>query len=304
MPAVRIGPTSPLVIAALLAGACSSQGGARSVPQAKNAVVQIDVTGTFVDPEKGEVPHIEGRGSGYIITEGGLAITNNHVVTGASKIKVRVPGKGEVPAKVLGASECADLAVIDIDGEGYDFLEFADNAATTGQEVFAVGYPLGVWETTLKKGVVERVKGPKATDWAAVPGVMQHSAEIKPGNSGGPLVNEDGRVVGVNYAGTSRHFYAITAGAAVPIVDKLRKGKSVESLGINGQAISVGEATGGVFIASLATASPPDRLGMSPFTTMGPPFVHKHGTTSAGLAGCVPCLRDHRILLSGFCLRR
>ncbi len=255
------------------AAACSSSGGSSkdsgdksAIGKAKAAVIQIDVTGTFANVDGGTDENQEGRGSGFIISKDGLAVTNNHVVTGATKISARVPGKTDpVSAKVLGASECADLAVIDLDGGGYTALEWAKEAPDIGNEVQAVGYPLGVREITLKPGVVEKVKGPEATDWAAVAGVMQHSAEIKPGNSGGPLVNKAGKVVGVNYAGTEKAFYAITAESAQGVVARLAKGENVDSLGINAQAISLGdEETGGVFVSSMTTGSAPDKLGVKP----------------------------------------
>jgi serine protease Do len=256
------------------AAACSSGGSSKdsgdksAIGKAKAAVIQIDVTGTFANLEGGKDENQEGRGSGFVVTKDGLAVTNNHVVTGATKISVRVPGKTEpVAAKVLGASECADLAVIDLDGGDYDALEWAKGAPDIGDEVQAVGYPLGVREITLKPGVVEKVKGPEATDWAAVAGVMQHSAEIRPGNSGGPLVNKAGKVVGVNYAGSEakKEFHAITAESARPLVERLSKGENVDSLGINAQAIALeDEEAGGVFVASMITGSAPDKLGVRP----------------------------------------
>ena len=262
------------VVVLVAAAGCSSGGSSKdsgdgsAIGKAKAAVIQIDVTGTFANLEGGTDENQEGRGSGFVISKDGLAVTNNHVVTGATKISVRVPGKTDpVPAKVLGASECADLAVIDLDGGGYDVLEWAKAAPDIGDEVQAVGYPLGVREITLKPGVVEKVKGPEATDWAAVGGVMQHSAEIKPGNSGGPLVNKSGQVVGVNYAGSEakKEFHAITAEAAKPLVERLSKGENVDSLGINTQAIALeDEEAGGVFVASMTTGSAPDKLGVKP----------------------------------------
>lgn len=256
------------------AAACSSGGSSdgsgdkSAIGKAQAAVIQIDVTGTFANLDGGTDENQEGRGSGFVISKDGLAVTNNHVVTGATKIAVRVPGKTDpVPAKVLGASECADLAVIDLDGGGYDTLEWAKAAPGIGDEVQAVGYPLGVREITLKPGVVEKVKGPEATDWAAVGGVMQHSAEIKPGNSGGPLVNKSGQVVGVNYAGSEakKEFHAITAETAKPLVERLSKGENVDSLGINAQAIALeDEEAGGVFVSSMVTGSAPDKLGVRP----------------------------------------
>lgn len=139
-----------LLVLGVVGSSCSSgDSGAQadtksSIAKSKEAVVQIDVTGTFADLESEEKTDQEGRGSGFIVSKDGLTLTNNHVVTGATKIKVRVPGREEpVSAKVLGASECADLAVIDLDGDGYTSLSFASQPADIGDEVYAVGYPPG-----------------------------------------------------------------------------------------------------------------------------------------------------------------
>ena len=99
---------------AAASGAVSDLEGVRA------AVVRIVGEGSFVDPEVGEVYNQSGTGSGFIIDESGLAVTNNHVVTGAAFLQVHVEGEDEPRnAKVLGVSECSDLAVIDIDGDGF-----------------------------------------------------------------------------------------------------------------------------------------------------------------------------------------
>lgn len=100
------------------------------VEEVKTAVIQIEAQGTFVDPEIGTIYNAGGRGSGFIIDPSGIAVTNNHVVTGAALLKVWVGGESEPRnARVLGASECGDLAVIDI--EGKDFLTLTGTAAVS-----------------------------------------------------------------------------------------------------------------------------------------------------------------------------
>ena len=91
-----------------------------SLQDVKNAVIQIEAQGSFVDPQVGLQLNAAGFGSGFIIDESGIAVTNNHVVTGAALLRVYVGGESEPRnARVLGASECSDLAVIDLEGEGY-----------------------------------------------------------------------------------------------------------------------------------------------------------------------------------------
>jgi serine protease Do len=114
-----------------------------------NALIQIEAQGSFVDPEFGMMLNTAGRGSGFIIDPSGIAVTNNHVVTGAAFLQVWVGGEDEPRnARILGVSECSDLAVIDIDGDGFSYLEWSTEAPALGVEVYAAGIPLGDPEPT------------------------------------------------------------------------------------------------------------------------------------------------------------
>lgn len=267
----------PLV---LLAAACGGGGGddkEEAAPRAKSgaisslagaesAIVRIVATGTFLDPEIGVQYDLAGSGSGFIIDEAGIAVTNNHVVTGAATLEVYV-GEDEEPknAKVLGVSECSDLAVIDISGDGFPYLDWYEGEVDTNLDVRALGYPLGDPEFTVTRGIVSKAETNGETDWASVDSVIEHDAKINPGNSGGPLVDEKARVVGVNYAGASDtdQNVAIAAEQAKPVVEQLRKGQNVDSLGINGQAIFDEDAgITGIWVASIETGSPADEMGM------------------------------------------
>jgi serine protease Do len=183
----------------------------------KSATIQIEAQGSFVPPDIGAPVEFAGRGSGFIIDPSGLAVTNNHVVTGAALLKVWVGGESQSRnAKVLGVSECSDLALIDIDGDGYPYLQWYPDQAPVGLEVYAAGFPLGDPEYTLTKGIVSKARAGGDSGWASVDGVLQHDATINPGNSGGPLVTGDGEVVGVNYASvaSANQYFAITADTA------------------------------------------------------------------------------------------
>ena len=171
-----------------------------SLDDIENAVIQIVAEGSFVDPEIGQQLNAAGSGSGFIIDEEGLAVTNNHVVTGAALLRVYVSGKSEpVNARVLGVSECSDLAVIDLEGGDYPYLDWHDGPISTGLDVFAAGFPLGDPQFTLTKGIIAKEEGDGETWWASIDRVLMHDAIINPGNSGGPLVNSEGKIVGVNY---------------------------------------------------------------------------------------------------------
>jgi serine protease Do len=175
-----------------------------------------------------------------------------------------------VNARVLGVSECADLAVIDLDGGDYPFLDWYDGEIEPGLEVRAAGFPLGDPEYTLTQGIVSKADADGESSWASVDSVIEHDATIQPGNSGGPLLDaESARVVAVNYAtgdpGTgTNQFFAIAADQAGPIVEQLREGVDVHSLGINGQAVvDETEGTAGVWVASVASGSPAGELGLT-----------------------------------------
>jgi serine protease Do len=243
----------------------AAEGMVTSVDQVKQATIQIEAQGTFVDPQVGTVYNAAGRGTGFIIDPSGIAVTNNHVVTGAALIKVWVGGESEPrSAKVLGVSECWDLAVIDIEGDGYPYLSFHENDVNPGLEVYAAGFPLGDPEYTLTKGIVSKAKADGETNWASVPAVIEHDARIRPGNSGGPLVDDSGKVVGINYAGNDQYDlnYAIRGQDAEPVIEKLKSG-DFETMGINGQAVvSEDGSLSGIWVSSVKSGSPADKTGV------------------------------------------
>ena len=233
----------------------------RSLQDVKSAVIQIEAQGSFVDPQVGLQLNVAGHGSGFIIDESGIAVTNNHVVTGAALLRVWVGGESAPRnARVLGVSECSDLAVIDIDGDGYPFLEWYEGPITVGMDVYAAGFPLGDPEFTLTRGIISKERADGETDWASLDAVVQHDATINPGNSGGPLINADGQVVGVNYAGASgvNQYFAIARAEALRIIDRLRDGQDVTSIGVNGMAVSDGTLSG-IWVSSVKSGSPADR---------------------------------------------
>lgn len=282
--ALRIA-TVLLASLALVASACSSddnaskesgnkpsgEGAVTSVEDAKGAVVQIVSEGEFRDPEVGMVSKA-GSGSGFIVDPSGIIVTNNHVVAGAGSLKVWVGGDDEeIPAKVLGVSECNDLAVIQLDDEGpWPYLEFAAEVPQPPSDVYALGFPLGDPEYTATKGVVSKSEADGDSNWASVRSVIEHDANIQPGNSGGALVNEDGQVVGVNYASysndstTTQQFYAIDTELAKKVADDLREGDEL-SIGVNGTAIADEESgLAGVWVNAVDAGGPAKEAGVKP----------------------------------------
>lgn len=229
----------------------------------KKAVIKIEAQGTFVNPDFSVSYNAAGLGSGFIIDPSGIAVTANHVVTGAALLKVWVGGDEDTTynAKVLGVSECSDLAVIDIDGDGFPYLEWRQGAINVGLEVYAAGYPLDE-EYTLTKGIVSKEKTGGETSWASVDYVIEHDATLNPGNSGGPLVDENGKVVGVNYRGRETgQYFAIGRDLAVRAIDQLKEGKDLETFGVNGEAFA-GEGFSGIWVYSVESGSPADKAGL------------------------------------------
>ncbi len=262
----------------LLTSTCSSSDRAaqlagkavNDLDDVKYATIQIEATGTFVDPQAGLLSNIAGRGSGFIIDPSGIAVTNNHVVSGAATLEVWVGGEdASRNATILGVSECSDLALIDIDGEDYPYLQWYEGDIQVGLEVYAVGFPLGDPEFTLTSGIVSKEETSGDTPWSSVDNVLEHDATLNPGNSGGPLVTQDGKVVGVNFAssqrpGTQARYFAIKADEATAIIDRLRTGEYVTSIGINGGAVNDGESLYGIWVYSVTAGSPADVVGVRP----------------------------------------
>ncbi|NCC37394.1 MAG: serine protease, partial [Chloroflexia bacterium] len=181
-------------------------------------------------------------------------------------LKVFVNGESRARnARVLGVSECSDLAVIDIEGDGFAYLDWYDSDLQVGLDVFAAGYPLGDPEFTLTRGIISKARTDGETSWASVDNVLEHDATINPGNSGGPLLSNDGAVVGVNYAGRSdtQQYYAISRDEALPLIEKMRDGQDVTSIGINGEAFSNGFDSG-IWVWSVKSGSPADNAGVKP----------------------------------------
>lgn len=233
----------------------------------KSATIQIETDASLTDIF-GTVYAQSGSGTGFIIDESGIAVTNNHVVTGGRSWKVHVGGSTKaLNAKVLGVSECSDLAVIDIEGSGFPTLEWYEGEIFTGLPIYAAGFPLGDPEFTLTRGIVSKEEANGQTSWASVEGVIEHDAVINPGNSGGPLVTEDGKVVAVNYAnldsqqqGYSILYFAIARDEARDIIARLREGEDFMAIGVNGQALLSDDGEfSGIWVQSVQSGSVADK---------------------------------------------
>ena len=143
-------------------------------------------------------------GSGVIISNDGYIVTNNHVVDGADEVTVTLSNRRSFKAKVVGADPSSDLAVVKIDAQNLPFLLYGNSdELKVGQWVLAVGYPLTL-ETTVTAGIVS-AKGRtldinRRQSQTPVESFIQTDAAVNPGNSGGPLINTDGQLIGINSA--------------------------------------------------------------------------------------------------------
>jgi len=140
-----------------------------------------------------------GQGSGFIISEDGYILTNNHVVGDADVITVKLNDGRELKAERIGGDQKADVAVIKIDGENLPTLPLGDSdKLQVGEWVIAIGNPFGLAET-LTFGIVS-AKGRNTVGINDYEDFIQTDAAINPGNSGGPLINLEGQAIGINSA--------------------------------------------------------------------------------------------------------
>lgn len=159
------------------------------------------------------VEHRRGQGSGVVLAQDGFVLTNAHVAAGGGPLRVRLPGARVVPGELVGADERTDLAVVRAAAADLPPLALAERRLRVGEVVVAIGNPLG-FERSISLGVVSALHrnlgGPRGE---VLEGLVQTDAAVNPGNSGGPLLDARGAVVGVT---TAMLPYARGIGFAVP----------------------------------------------------------------------------------------
>ena len=196
----------------------------RIYEKSSNAVVNISNIGLNYDFFYRAIPAESGSGTGFLIDDSGTIVTNYHVVENARKLIVTLSDNSQWTGKLLGADPNNDLAVIRIDApsSSYDYLAFSSSRdIVVGQKVLALGNPFGL-RLTLTTGIISALgRTIAAKNGRKIEGIIQTDAAINPGNSGGPLLDSEGKVIGINTAiiGTSG---SVGIGFAVPSDTALR----------------------------------------------------------------------------------
>lgn len=217
-----------------------------------------------------------GLGSGVIVGKDGYILTNNHVVTGADEIKVKLSDKREFKGKIIGTDQKTDLAVIKIEADNLPVIKLGDSdKLKIGETVIAVGNPFGL-NQTVTSGIVS-AKGRADVGIADYEDFIQTDAAINPGNSGGALVNIKGEVIGINTAIVSSSGGYMGIGFAIPsnmakavMESLLNKGKVVRGwLGVSIQPLTPElvkqfgtKDEKGALIADVVESGPADKAGI------------------------------------------
>jgi putative serine protease PepD len=232
--------------------------------RAAPGVVQITASaGGFGAPGGGGA-----TGTGFVIDEEGHVITNHHVVDGADSVSVRFSDGDEAPATVVGSDASTDVALLDLGDVSRDLqpLELGSSQSLEiGDSVVAIGSPFGL-QGTVTAGIVSGLdREIRAPDGFTIDGAIQTDAALNSGNSGGPLLDGDGRVVGVNSQIESRNGGNVGIGYAVPIetaqqvVDQLLESGEVEHAYLG---VRLEDTEDGVRLAEVVDGAPADEAGL------------------------------------------
>ena len=268
------------------------------------AVVNVEVRHTVRTPQGPR--EARGGGSGFVFTPDGFLLTNSHVVHGAGRIDISLGDGCRYPATLIGDDPGTDLAVLRVDAPDLSAAELGDSTQVrVGQLVIAIGNPLG-FESSVTAGVVSALgRSLRSSSGRLMEDIIQTDAALNPGNSGGPLVTADGRVVGVNTA-TIRPAqgicFAIGINTAKFVAGRLiRDGRIKRSyIGVVGQTVSLprnlvrfhglGQERG-ILVLSVEPASPAAEAGVRERDIM----VSLDGQRVAGIDDLQRLLTDVRI---------
>lgn len=267
-------PAGALAPREVLQTATSGQTDAAAVyARANPSVVQLLVSGAS--------PRARGTGSGFVVADGGLILTNQHVIAGTRSITVRFSDGQTRTATVVGTDRANDLALLRTElPSGVTALPLGSSSAVTvGEVAIAIGSPFGL-DRTVTQGIISAVDRTYQPSGApARRGLIQTDAPINPGNSGGPLLNARGEVIGINSLIESPVEGSVGIGFAVPIdiakelLPELQSGAQIEAayLGVSGVTLDAETAraegapvSSGVLLVDVVAGSPAAAAGLRP----------------------------------------
>jgi S1-C subfamily serine protease len=241
-------------------------------------------------------------GTGVIVTTDGEIVTNAHVVAGADEIRVRLAGETEPrEARLLASDPGNDLALLRMSGDDFEAASFADpDSVHLGDQVVAIGFALGLdGDPSVTLGIVSALDRTIGTDGTFLDGLIQTDAAISSGNSGGPLVNAAGEVVGINTAvardtataAATNVGFAISVGEALPVIEALRAraGGEARTEGFLGVGLDDRRDGGqGAVIRTVETGTPAADAGVE----VGDLVVAVDEATIDGATGLIAAIRD------------
>jgi putative serine protease PepD len=263
-------PAAATVAAEPVASSHSASTITRIVSQTLPSVVEVKVEGTSSDSPFPGVPGstVQALGSGWLFDGEGHVVTNEHVVDGAEKVTVAFENGTEVSATVVGSDPSTDVAVLKLESvpAGIEPLDAGSTSALElGDPVIAIGSPLGL-QGTVTAGIVSGLhRDIEAPDGFTIDGAVQTDAALNHGNSGGPLLDLDGHVVGMNAQIASDTGANTGIGYAIPIetvrsiADQLIDSGKVEHAYLG---VRVDDADGGAHIAEVVNGGPADKAGL------------------------------------------
>jgi S1-C subfamily serine protease len=237
----------------------------------------------------------EVAGTGMIITADGEVLTNAHVVDGANNVRVTVPGRGTMSARVLGADTGRDIALLKIGGaSGLPTLTFAADPPQVGDAVVTVGNALALnGSPTVTTGIVSALDRSIPTDSGNLNHMLQTDAAINPGNSGGPLLNSSGQVIGMNTAvagGAQNIGFAIPVSQIKPQLDELAKGHVAPAAATGYLGVSVADASpSGAAVSAVVPSSPAAEAGLQ----AGDVITQIDGQDIQGASDLVTTVQSH-----------
>jgi len=220
----------------------------------------------------------QGKGTGFIVDPSGVIVTNAHVTQGADNVTVHLANGDSLDGKVVGSDARLDLAIVKVDRTGLPTLALGDSdTLQVGDAVVAIGNALGLSEgsgATVTTGIISGLDRVVDLGSEVLFNAIQTDAAINPGNSGGPLVDMNGKVIGINTAIASPETannvgFAISISSARPVIDALRAGREpqIAFLGVTTEPLSSSEARqldvdSGAVVSEVSNGSGADKAGI------------------------------------------